>query len=523
MGFGPCAEPDRQVVHLGPAAGWLPTAGLVQWTREVGVCLRGDLRSDVLARIEGVLPEVQIDEAEHPHAKRAASQAPVLAVTPAISDRLLEAGVRVHTIGFDRVSGGFYYLAMGGPTPELRVQGDLFAAVRHALVGKESASDLERCLDGLIDRLLAHFTTDALSEHAVELAAALPPLRTRTEPRVDTAQLEASIVAHLGNARSALPPADGLQDRFIAAAAQGEKALRLDPWGRFERVVQPTLAVELTEGTEGKGRFFVLPDRARWLWVGPAAEVPAEHVVGEVAARKRAAAEKAAAEKAAAEKAARERAAAEKAAAEKAAREKAAAEKAAAEKAAREKAAAEKAAAEKTAAEKAAAEKAAAEKAAAEKAAREKAAAEKAAAEKAAAEKAAREKAAAEKAAAEKAAAEKAAAEKAAAEKAAAEKAAREKAAAEKAAAEKAAAEKAAAEKAAAEKAAAEKNTGHAQVSPAPAEEADDLDDGSGDEDVVEREAPARHARKSGPSYALIAVIAVVALVLLAIGIYLRK
>ncbi len=476
VGFGSCSVPGRHAVYLGAAAGWLACDGVLAWSHEATVCLRSDLTGPVLAKIEGVLPEDQIDAGEHPLAARAAAGAAVLAVTPGVFERLAAEGVRLHTVGFDRVSGGFYYLAKGGAAPEQKVQGDLFAAVRHALAGSEAADDLERCLDGLVDRLLSQLSSGALSERAVELAATLPPVRTKLEPRVDAAELEQKLRAQAQVSAAVAVDGKAAAAALSTAAERGQTTVRIAPWGRFERVSQPTLAVELNEGDEGKGRFFVLPERARWLLafeVGPSAadaeKAAAEKAAAEKAAAEKAAAEKAAAEKAAAQKAAAEKAAAEKAAAEKAAAEKAAAQKAAAEKAAAEKAAAEKAAAQKAAAEKAAAEKAAAEKAAAEKAAAEKAAAEKAAAEKAAAEKAAAQKAAAEKAAAEKAAAEKAAAEKAAAEKAAAEKAAAEKAAAQKAATEKAAAEKAAAEKAAAEKAAAEKAAAQKAATPAKA------------------------------------------------------
>ncbi len=381
VGFGSCSVPGRHAVYLGAAAGWLACDGVLAWSHEATVCLRSDLTGPVLAKIEGVLPEDQIDAGEHPLAARAAAGAAVLAVTPGVFERLAAEGVRLHTVGFDRVSGGFYYLAKGGAAPEQKVQGDLFAAVRHALAGSEAADDLERCLDGLVDRLLSQLSSGALSERAVELAATLPPVRTKLEPRVDAAELEQKLRAQAQVSAAVAVDGKAAAAALSTAAERGQTTVRIAPWGRFERVSQPTLAVELNEGDEGKGRFFVLPERARWLLafeVGPSA-----------ADAEKAAAEKAAAEKAAAEKAAAEKAAAEKAAAQKAAAEKAAAEKAAAEKAAAEKAAAEKAAAEKAAAEKAAAQKAATEKAAAEKAAAEKAAAEKAAAEKAAAQKAA--------------------------------------------------------------------------------------------------------------------------------------
>ncbi|HQP37004.1 MAG TPA: hypothetical protein PLI95_17590, partial [Polyangiaceae bacterium] len=363
--------------------------GVLAWTREVCVCQRKDLSRELVASASAVLPEDRLIGMPFPKTIAALHASPLIAVSNSVGEVLAKNGVRVHTLGIDHVSGGIYYFAEGGDSPPKRVQGDLYAAIRHSLVGDLDSSELDRFLDGIMDRMLALFSDGALSEHAVELAALLPPICEASEELEDLDTIEASLsAADDGDDHAA---AKVLETSIVDPSRPAESVRFSSPWGTVDLEVQDALVLELMDGDEGKAKFFVLPKRERWLLSpqtetpvpteAPAASLEAERVASEKAAAEKAAAEKAAAEKAAAEKAAAEKAAAEKAAAEKAAAEKAAAERAAAAKAAAEKAAAERAAAEKAAAEKAAAEKAAAEKAAAEKAAAEKAAAEKAAAE----------------------------------------------------------------------------------------------------------------------------------------------
>jgi hypothetical protein len=453
-------DQERVVLHLGPAAGWVAAKGIRTWSREIAIVVKAELSDAVCRELGVVLPERRPEAATLANARRAAQASPLVAAESSIAEALMARGVRVHTIGSDRITGGFYYFAEGGTREAVRVQGNIVEMVAPALNPSADNTVVEACLDGVIDRVLAELTDGVLSEAQIELAAALPALgESAADAAAKLQTLEGFLTLAAKRASRYEDGARAVVEALGRAARQGDVAAQVPLFGEAHRVVQPELEIEYAEGKSGIRRALKLPERSRWLVAGlresmlpPAAASRAEE---EKAAAQKAAAEKAAAEKASAEKAAAQKAAAEKAAAQKAAAEKAAAEKLAAEKAAAEKAASQKAAAEKAAAQKKTAEKLAAEKAAAAKAAAEKAAAEKAAAEKVAAERAAAEKAAAEKVAAERAAAEKAAAEKVAAERAAAEKAAAEKAAAEPAAAEKAAAEKAVGERAAARKAAA--------------------------------------------------------------------
>ena len=456
---GTSSEQDLAVLHVGPAVGWVALKGIHTWSREVSVALKTDLSYAVCRDIGGVsLPEAQPEMARLPNAQRAARASTLVAVDSSLVDKLVARGVRVHTVGSDRITGGFYYFAKGGKGEAVRVQGNLVEMVASTLDASADNAAVEAALDGVIARLLTTLSGGLVTEAQVELAATLPALgEPVSEAAAKLQTLEGFLVMATSRAAKYEERARGVVETLDQAARRGEEGMQVPLFGDARRVVQPPLEIEYAAGDSGERRRLKLPERSRWFVAGIISETIAPPPVMPDPAAEKAAAEKAAAEKAAADKAAAERAAAEKAAADKAAAERVAAERAAAEKAAADTAAAERAAAERAAAERAAAEKAAAERAAAEKAAAERAASEKAAAEKAAAEKAAADKVAAEKAAVEKAEADKAAAEKLATETALAlEKAAAKKAEAQ-AAAQKAAAEKKAADQTAAEKAAAKK------------------------------------------------------------------
>ncbi len=431
-------ERARVVAHLGPAAGWFVPRGIGDWSTEVSVVPREALTEDIRRATKTVMPEEQIPPAKYPLSYAAAQKSPLLAVSSRLTSKLVEAGVRVHTVGVDRITSSFYYLAEGGGEDEVRIEGDLVASVGAMLGERADNASIERVLDGLVDRLVRAMSKDRVTELSLELAALLPRAAADGSGMqgVDIDAFEAQLAKLVGESEKYTTYA-----REIADKVSGSTDRRADVplFGEARKVSMGPF--DLDVGTTKVS----LPTYERWTMANPLTEPSAKPAA--VAAKPAAATTAKAATPKPAETAPRQPGSPEDALANLEARpDRAAAEKAAAEKAAAEKRAAEeRAAAEKRAAEaKAAAEKAAAEKKAAEEkaAAEAKAAEEKAAAEKAAAEaKAAEEKAAAEKKAAE----EKAAAEaKAAEEKAAAEK----KAADEKAAAEK----KAADEKAAAEK-----------------------------------------------------------------------
>jgi hypothetical protein len=419
------------LVQMGTAVGWTIARGIATWRRELTVVLREEITADLVGQLGVVLPEQQGEPHLVPRATRAARASKLVAVEGGIADALLANGLRLHTVGFESVSNGFYYFAQGGGAAPRRIQGGLIEMIAPSLGAAATNEELEARLDGLIDRLLAELSEGILSEAQVELAEALPVLAPKTPTGAARLQgLEGALI--LAESRSGKLDAEAraFVEAVRGATLRGEDRIQVPLFGEAWREAQPELEVEFTEGDAGQHLRMTLPARSRWFVSGkPTSAV--QPAAKPVAAGPDRAAERAAAERAAAERAVAERAAAERAAAERAAAERTAAERAAAERAAAERATAARAAAQRAAEQRAAAERAVAERAAADRAR----AAEQAAAQRAAEEaRLEEERRAAERAAAEQAAMERAEAERAAAERAAAERAAMERAAEEAAA-----------------------------------------------------------------------------------------
>jgi len=432
---GTSGEHELAELHVGPAVGWVALKGIHTWSREISVALKADVTEAIGRELGVTLPERQPEAAGLQNALRAAQASSLVAVDSSLVDKLVAHGVRVHTIGSDRITGGFYYLAKGGKGQALRLQGNLVEMVASTMAASADNAAIEANLDGVIPRVLAELSGGALSEAQIELAATLPALgEPADEAAVKLQTLEGFLVLTTTRASRYADRARAALEALDQATRGGQHGLTVPLFGEARHIAQPELEIEYAEGEAGERRRLKLPERSRWFVAGVMTETIPPPAVAPRAAEDAATAEKAAAEKAAAERVAAERAAA--------------AEKAAAEKAA----AVEKAAADKAAAERAAAEKAAVDKAAAETAALEKAAAEKADAERALAERAAAAMAAIQKAEADRLAAETLAADTAVALEKAAAKKAEAQAAAQKAAQEKKAADQAAAEKAAAKK-----------------------------------------------------------------------
>ncbi|MEO6419460.1 MAG: hypothetical protein ABIP39_08650, partial [Polyangiaceae bacterium] len=170
-------------------------------------------------------------------------------------------GVRVHTVGFDKVSSGFYYFAEGGSAEAVRVDGSLFDMIAPAL-GTGSNADVDRLLDGLIDRLVSQLSGSKLSEASLELAAALPKLTVDNTGLADcdleafekhAAALESRSDKHATLARSLAE---------VLAGAGAKEKLSVPLYGEARREVLP--ALELDAG----GKTIALPAKNRWVVSG---------------------------------------------------------------------------------------------------------------------------------------------------------------------------------------------------------------------------------------------------------------
>ena len=95
--------------------------GILGWSTEVSVVARDGLTEEIRRATKLVMPEEQIPPAKMPLTAQAALKSPLVAVSSKLVPKLVELGIRVHTVGVDRVTSSFYYLAEGGgrrPDPD---------------------------------------------------------------------------------------------------------------------------------------------------------------------------------------------------------------------------------------------------------------------------------------------------------------------------------------------------------------------------------------------------------------------
>lgn len=259
--------PDAQgglIVQYGVAAGWIHPPGISQWSHELSLVARADVSTALRDELGLTMPENRIAKGRHPLAHKAAESMPFMGVTSEVVPKLLEKGVRVHTVGFDRVTGGFMYFAEGGKGEPVKVHGDLLEMISPQLEkGEGTNAEIETHLDRFIDRLLVHLSNGQLDELRVELANALPRLSTdaRGLQGVDLDAFEAEASA---NAERSKKHEDGA--RKLASALDGangaSSAVKVPLFGEAKPRSQPAIAVLLA------GAQTTLPARALWTVSG---------------------------------------------------------------------------------------------------------------------------------------------------------------------------------------------------------------------------------------------------------------
>src|SRR5580698_816763 len=94
----------RSVVWVGPAAGWTVPRGIAQWERELSFVARSGMTPGLASALRATLPDAQIAPKRYPGAKKAVDAAPFLALSSNLVDDVRAQGLRVHTVGVDRVS-----------------------------------------------------------------------------------------------------------------------------------------------------------------------------------------------------------------------------------------------------------------------------------------------------------------------------------------------------------------------------------------------------------------------------------
>src|SRR5580698_4603969 len=144
----------RSVVRVGPAAGWMVPRGIAQWERELSFVARAAMTPGLASALRATRAEEQIAPKRFPVAYKAVELSPLLALSSNLVEDARGQGVRVHTVGVDRVSGDFYYFEEGGGRDPLRVQGNLVEMLSPTIGSSSTNAEIAAGLDGLLDRLL---------------------------------------------------------------------------------------------------------------------------------------------------------------------------------------------------------------------------------------------------------------------------------------------------------------------------------------------------------------------------------
>jgi hypothetical protein len=252
------------LVHLGPAAGWMPPRGLSRWEREVSFVARADVTPDLGRSLHATLPNEQIPPKKLPLAYRAVEGSPYLALTPKLAAEARKLGLRVHTVGVDRVSAGFFYFAEGGAGAAVRAQGNLVEMLAASLKPSSTNAEIAALQEGLVDRLLAFYSDGAVSELAVELADALPRLSS-DGTGLEGTQLEVfEVQARALSSRSARweTSARDMVEALQAASSRGDRTARVPLYGEARQQMMRPLKVQMGDDT------VTLPARYRWTVIG---------------------------------------------------------------------------------------------------------------------------------------------------------------------------------------------------------------------------------------------------------------
>lgn len=255
-------ERARTVALTGPAAGWMRPKGLLHWSNEVSVVPRSAFTEEVKRDTKAVMPEEQIPPARMPLTLQAAQKSPLVAVAPKLVPRLVEKGVRVHTIGVDAITSSFYYLAEGGGEDPVRVECDLVAAVGMMLGDRADNAAIERTMDGLVDRLLRALSKDRVNELALELAASLPRAANdgTGAKDVDLDAFEREVSSLVGAAEKYKAQAQQIADSITSTT---EQRVDLPLYGDGRKVSQAPIELSLGD------RNVSLPTYERWVMTGP--------------------------------------------------------------------------------------------------------------------------------------------------------------------------------------------------------------------------------------------------------------
>jgi hypothetical protein len=262
----------RSAIRMGPSAGWFEPKGISRWENELSVVAQTDLSTGLARALRATLPVEQIAPRRFPMAAKAVEVAPLLPIATNLVAYARAQGTRVHTVGIDRVTAGFYYFAEGGPNEPVHVQGNLVDMLAPSLTASNTNAEISTLLEDLIGRLLLDLSGGIVSELHVELANALPRLSrdgtglAGTDLESFDSRARALAEASTRWAASGLPIVQAL----TAAERLGRKSTRIPLFGEAEWDTSAPLGVTVA------GKVRQLPGSARWLVTGaPRDEMPA--------------------------------------------------------------------------------------------------------------------------------------------------------------------------------------------------------------------------------------------------------
>jgi hypothetical protein len=240
--IGPMAS-GRSGIWVGPAAGWRAPRGIHHWEREVSFVPRASMTPALAATLRATLPAEQIAPKRFPMAAKALEASPLLALSSHLVQPAQEQGVRVHTIGVDRVSGDFYYFEEGGDREPVRAQGSLVDMLSPSLQPGTTNAEIAVMMDGMLDRLLLALSVGEVSELDVELADALPRLSRDgtglTGTDIEAFEAEASALA----ARVArwVTAAREIPEALAAASRRSKTTAAVPLFGEAIKETKPAL------------------------------------------------------------------------------------------------------------------------------------------------------------------------------------------------------------------------------------------------------------------------------------------
>ena len=257
-------------VHVGSAAGWRRPLGIHGWERELSFVAREGMTAALARLLRATLAAEQVAPKRFPWVARAIETSPLLAIASALTNDVRSQGIRVHTVGFDRVSSGFFYFAEGGGREPVRAQGNLIEMLSPSLTAKATNAEITALMEDAIDRLLVLLSNGEVSELRVELADALPRLS-----RDGTGLVGTDLDGFENQARTLFEGSarwEGGARRLVEELASAERSespsAAVALFGQARRVTVPALDIVLG------GRVLQLPPRPRWVVSGPPREQP---------------------------------------------------------------------------------------------------------------------------------------------------------------------------------------------------------------------------------------------------------